>query len=462
MNRRLTGFAVSAVTALAVACNPAHGVNPEPTPPVASASAAPSATPVINPYDADYGPGFRLKALSADAIAAVDKPAPARDGGRTVDPAYGTRIYRATTADDGQGGRVRHDYSRRQAFNADNTRFIAMDGAGYWHLYDATNYAHLGVLEGFAGDCEPIWHATDPAKLYFTGVNGSTQWQVMDVNTMRAKVAFDFAGQSPWPDAKSFWTKAEGTTSADGRYLSLVATAYDEASQENTIYGLVTVDLVEEKIVGTLDASQFPTPGAMPDHISTSASGRYAVVSWAHDDGGTRAYTLDFASSKQLTPNTEHSDLAFGPDKQDYFVYTDYASGKIVAVDLDTEERIDLHTLYPVPGAGYAAHISGKAFDRPGWVVVSTYGDFENYNVSPATELQPEYRKVWLQELKPGGRALNVTHTQAKAAAVDKAYFEESQATPSRDLSRIMFASNFGGDAIESYVVGLPTTFEQD
>jgi len=38
-------------------------------------------------------------------------------------------------------GYLRHDYSRRQAFNADSTRFIVTSGDGHWYLYDAATLA---------------------------------------------------------------------------------------------------------------------------------------------------------------------------------------------------------------------------------------------------------------------------------------------------------------------------------
>lgn len=397
-----------------------------------------------------------LTELSADDITKVSKPA---KGQKVVDPAYGTSIYRATDVSEGEGGMMRHEYSRRQAFNANNTRYLTQDGRGNWYLYDATTFANLGKISEFAGDCEPIWHGSNPNVIYFTGRNGGMSWWAYDIESKTKTEVFNFTGKTPWPQATSFWTKGEGTTSADGRYLALMATTYDQSTQRNTIYGLVMLDLQEKKIVGTLDAKDFPVPGAFPDHISTSASGKYAVPSWLHGQGGTRAYTQDFSRNVELINGSEHSDLAFGPEGQDYFVVADYSGGAITAIDLDTQERMDLHSLYPASGEAYALHISGQAFDRPGWVVVSTYADNANYGATyPAPTLRPEYRKVWLMELKPGGRKLNVAHIRADEGAVDSnaAYFLEPQATASRDLSKIMFTSNFGEGDVESYIVEVP------
>lgn len=402
------------------------------------------------------GGAIGLTSLSADEITDAVKPA---KGQEFVDPAYGTSIYRATDISEGDGGMLRHEYSRRQAFNADNSRYLVQDGRGFWYLYDANTFANLGRIQDFVGDCEPIWHASDPNTIYFTGRNGGMTWWSYNIATGTKTEVFNFTGKTPWPQATSFWTKGEGTTSADGRYLALMATAYNQSTKSNTIYGIVMLDLVDKKIVGSLDAKDFPVPHAFPDHISTSASGKYAVPSWLHGQGGTRAYTRDFSKNVQLIDSSEHSDLAFGPEGQDYFVVADYSAGAITAIDLDTQERIDLHSLYPASGEAYALHISGQAFDRPGWAVVSTYADSANYSATyPAPTLRPEYRKVWLMELKPGGQKLNVAHIRADESAVsgDAAYFLEPQASTSRDLSKIIFTSNFGESDVESYIVEVP------
>src|SRR5687768_10857111 len=81
-----------------------------------------------NPFDALYATNFSLQALSADTIPLVSKPgvkATSLSNPSYIDPVYGTRIYRITAATDfPDASFVRHDYSRRQAFNADNSRFI--------------------------------------------------------------------------------------------------------------------------------------------------------------------------------------------------------------------------------------------------------------------------------------------------------------------------------------------------
>jgi hypothetical protein len=440
---------------------PTPGTTPTPSPTFTK-------TPLVdpqNPFDALYATNFSLQALSADTIPLVSKPgvkATSLSNPSYIDPVYGTRIYRITAATDFPDATlVRHDYSRRQAFNADNSRFIATASNGNWLLYDANTFQMLprtggnGALRGPAGDCEMIWHPTDPKKLWYMSGNGLI-WYEKDVETDQDTVLVDFTGRLPWSQATTVWTKSEGTSSADGRYWAFMATTYDSVNQTNTIYGLFTWDRQQDKIIGTYDAANFG--GAFPDHISIAPSGKYAVPSWAYIPTlGTRAFPLDFSSSIQLHTQSEHSDLAIGPNGEDYYVLTDYDSGKIRAVDIATGASFDLMALYPASGESYAAHISGKAYDRPGWVLISTYADAADHgSTAPAPTLRPMYRKIMLVELKPGGRQLNVAHT--RTADNYGGYWGEPQATINRDGSRIIFASNFNdGNPPDDYMIGLPS-----
>ena len=444
---------------LAAGCRAESGSAIDP-PEAKAADAGRAVMPAVDKtFDAYYAPGFHLKPLAADPIPPASPP-PRANGldDAFVDPVHATRLYRATSASDGEGGRMRHEYSRRQAFNADNSRYLAQDGDGGWHVYDARTFRHLRALDGLAGDCEPLWHPRDPRQLYVTGTNGGTRWWHYDADNGKRTLLFDFKGKTPWPKADAYWTKGEGTFSADGRYLALMATHYDPDNKQSTIYGLLTFDLEQRRIVGTLDASRFG--GRFPDHISMSPSGRYAVPSWGRGEGGTRAYTRDFSENRLLLDGSEHSDLAIGPNGEDFYVYADYSGpddGWIIARDIDSGQKIRIAPLYQGDHESYTVHISGQAFDRPGWVVLSTYDDFARYGEqTPSPTLRPEYRKVWLAELKPDGRKLGLAHVRASAVARTD-YFSEPQATPSRDLSRVVFSTDFGSGTVEDYIIGLPS-----
>jgi hypothetical protein len=418
------------------------------------------------PPESLYPARFRLRPLAAEPIAPLARPRD-RSAGLAlesfIDPVHGTRVHRVTDAGDYPGASfVRHDYSRRQAFNADNSRFIARSSNGYWLLYDAQTFLPLrragpaGALRGMAGEAEAIWHPSQPAKLWYTSNGGGLVWWEKDVESEFDHVMADFRGRLPWPAARSVWTKGEGTSSADGRYFAFIATSYDEATKTVRVHGLLSYDRVEDRIVGTLDAAAFGS--AMPDHISISPSGRHVVPSWAHAPTlGTRSYTRDFQAFRPLHVDSEHSDLAIGPRGEDFYVATNYKDGLVWVKDLATGQGFDLMRLYPRRGAAIgAAHFSGKAFERPGWVLMSTYADSAEYGkLKPDPVLHAAHRRIMLLELKPGGRQLGVAHT--RTGAQYGGYFGEPQATLSRDGSRILFASNFdSGGPPDGYLVTLP------
>lgn len=428
-----------------------------------------------NPFDSLYPEHFRLRPLQTDRIVPVSKPARAHDLSEAfIDPIYGTRLYRASAVGEGSrpNDRIRHAYSRRQAFNANNTMYLQNDGEGFWYVYDATTFQkirRLGSSNGGirpAGECEAIWHPTDPDTFFMTATHGGPVWYRYNVVTQTATPVFDFRGRTPWPQATRFWTIREGSTSADGRYLAVVAEHAPDGSSPVTL-GMVTVDLAQGQVIGTLSASAFAKPGARPDHISITPSGNYVVPSWVKTgtndvNAGTYAYNRDFSGTpRRLHTTSEHSDLAYGPNREDFYVYADYDAGAIRAINVETLQRFDLAPIYQGNAEAYALHISGQAFDKPGWVVISSYHDNAHYgSVYPAPTLRPQYRKVWLAELKPNGRNLSLAHVRARTVTTPEyPYFLEPHASASRDLSRVIFSTTMGesGSEAEEYIIGLPS-----
>lgn len=430
----------------------------------------------VNPFDALYPTNFLLKPLAADPILPQAKPASKASSLAVpsyTDRAYGTRVYRATAPSDfpSPSRYVRHDYSRRQAFNADNTRYIAHSENSFWLLYNADTFQVIpkggvnGSLKDMGGQAEVIWHPTDPKKLWYTGNEGAGMvWWEKDVeaDTRREIANFNDRVKARWPNATRVWTKGEGTSSADGRYLAFIADRYENSTL--TIYGIFTWDSQTNTIVGWLDASRFGH--RYPDHVSMSASGKFVVPSWAYAPTlGTMAYSRDFATSRQLNTESEHSDLALGPNGEDYYVVANEKSDHIRAINIANGAAFNIMRLYPRSRSAYAAHISGQAFDKPGWVLISTYADKVEANettpeVRPDPQLEAPYRKIMLVELKENGAQYSVAHTQAAAGYPfgSDGYFGEHQATISRDGSRIMFATNFNDlGAPSSYMIGLPS-----
>ena len=430
--------------ALLTCCNctkpsppPLGSRDPQPSASVPAPSVTPASAPapiVAATGDASAGCEPTKPKEGRSAAPVPDRPKP-KKGAFHSEPSFNTCFVRATDhAKDGVDTFSRNDYSRRQPFNADSTLFITSANDGSWHLYDAKTLRHVGSLPQLQGDAEPQWHPTDPNVLYYGERNGGMTVRSLDVKTRMTRVAFSLKGKLPWPNAARAWTKAEGSPSRDGRYWALQV-----ETEKFDILGFAVFDLVEDKVVGTMPMT------SRPDHVSMSPSGRWFVSSG--DD--TIAWSRDFKEQRKLRKGGEHSDLAIGKNGHDYYVSIDYQKdGDLFMLDIDTGERTDLFRTY-LEHTATAVHFSGKAFDKPGWVLVSTYDGYGG-------PTQWFWDKVFAGELAPNPRVYQLA---AHHSAVAGQYFAEPHASANRDFTRVIFNSNWGTKAstdVDAYMILLP------
>jgi hypothetical protein len=399
-------------------------------------------------------PALSELSTQANDPAGAAPPKPAK-GTVFRDPS-GTCMVRATAHDvEPPPTFARNDYSRRQAFNADSSKLLVYASGGYWHLYDASTLRYLKRLVGPAGDAEPQWHPTDPNTLYYLPTNGGLRIYALDVRSNVSRVAADFTGRLPWTDANHVWTKDEGSPSSDGRYWGFQA----EAGNAFTIRGYFVYDLVNDRIIGTHAST------LRPDHVSMSPSGRWFTSS--SDEEGTWAWSPDFTHKKKLHHKSEHSDLAIGADGHDIYVSTDFQSsdGDVFFIDIDACPAVAAAmpaasvpacprtVLFPtyMNGAHASTHFSGKAFAKPGWIVVSTYD-------TQPTRLGtwPWYtNKIFAVELAANPRIFNLGYHEVTHYA---GYWTEPHASPNRELTRIVFNSNWNTtsqDDVDDYMIVL-------
>jgi hypothetical protein len=381
-----------------------------------------------------YKAGFNL--VSGTAVHAIPSlPRPAK-GQPFADPTYKTCVVRVTDhAREPPQDFARNDYSRRQAFNADGSRLIVYAYDGSWHLYDANSYAHLRRLDGPAGDAEPQWHPTNPDLLYYLPTNGGLTVHELNVSTNTSRVVGNLRGRLPWPDVARLWTKSEGSPSADARYWAFMAETSNFAPR-----GIVVWDRVTDTIVATMDNNE------RPDHLSMSPSGNHVVVSWLNR---VVAYDRNLKNPRTLQASSEHSDIALAPNGDDVYVSVDYKAndGAVFMVNLRTGERTNLFPSY-ISGTATAMHFSGKAFDKPGWVLVSTYGNYGG-------ALQWLHRKIFAVQLAANPKIYQIAHTHV----VDNGYWTEPQASVSRDFRKILFTSNWEVNTnkdVDAYMIELP------
>jgi hypothetical protein len=424
----------------APAPTPAPVPAPAPTPAPAPAPVPPGSSTATDACSRFYSSSFVLSSAKAvDPVPSLSKPA---KGSAFSDPAYKTCVVRATDhASEPPSTFARNDYSRRQAFNANSSRFLAYSNTGHWHLYDGKTLAYIKQLSGPAGDAEPQWHPTNPDLLYYLPTNGvGLKVYELNVATNTSRTIGDLGSRlrARWPSAYAAWTKSEGSPSADGRYWCFMV---DNSSWGGI--GIVTWDMQTDTILGYLNNT------TRPDHVSMSPSGNYCVAS--HYGGpGVVAYNRDLTNPRKIANIGEHSDIALDSNGEDAYVSVDFQAnqGDVFMTNLRTGVRTNLFPSY-VNGSANAFHFSGKGFRKPGWVLVSTYGEYGG-------PVQWFHRKVFAMQLKANPVIYNIAHHHSAV----NGYWSEPHASVNRDFTKMIFNSNWGSgssDNIDAYLVDIPS-----
>ncbi len=398
------------------------------------------------------------------SIPGITKPA---KGVHYLDPNYGTCIVRVSDhVNDSNtiANRIVPDYSRRQVFNADQSQMLLLASDGFWHLYDATTYEHIRRVSLQGDSVEFQWHPTDPGLLYRMPFNGGRQIFLHDLadtsdNTFTEVANFTnvtsingYPGvtniNTIWPGATRFLTGEEGAPSRDGRYWALMGMSNDF----NTQYGIIVYDFQTDSIVGVYDYATDGNGIGGPNNLSMSPSGTHVVVLWnppacdgqndrPSDAGtlsnpcGTMAFNKDFTQATGIAINGEHGDTATDINGRDVYVGIEYQNrGAIEIIDLQTGNLVGEIETGVWEGA---VHISGRALDKPGWAVISHYtGSTANvwYN-----------QEVFLAKLDTSPVIVRLAKHQSNPAD----YWAQPHATISRDASKVVWGSNWGGAVLD-------------
>jgi hypothetical protein len=363
------------------------------------------------------------------------------------DPVFGSCIVRVTNrhadiaADDDSRG-LKNAYSRVQSFSANGTRLLVRSTGMIWYLYDTGTLQLLGILPL---DFEPRWDATDPNLIYFID---ETRLMSYSLETGQRVVIHDFSDDFPGYDPVMVWTRYEGGPSADGRYWGLMAEDQDWLDSAYLIY-----DMQADEILAVRDLRGWPEDEREADNVTISPLGNYFLVqsdkycehgqlgSDAHPCG-LMVYDKNLQNGRGLLRIVGHSDTALDAQGREVFVYQDIDTDNISMLDLETGV---ITPLWPIDFShtGIGLHFSGRAFQRPGWVLVSTHdGDPASY-----TWMDDQ---VFALELKAGGRAIRLAHTHSLVNEdQEHDYWAEPHASVNQDFTLVLFTSNWGRSGTE-------------
>jgi len=362
-----------------------------------------------------------------------------------ADPAYGTCIVRVTdAANEPTPTFARVDYARRQLFNADDSLLLIYAINGSWHVYDVRTQQYVKKLRGIGGDAEPYWHAKDPNRLLFLPNNGGMKMFELNVSSNERRLIVDFTQPDAmgarirdlWPEAARIWTRSEGSPSSNGRYW-----AFQVETDDFRMLGMFTYDMESKAIIGTY------TTKIRPDHVTMSPTGLYVFVAWGEKspEGGPTVFTRDLRRRWALHVPLGHNDIALDDNGDDVIVSVDHTHGFVFMLRLKDRLMTRLYSVW-INNTTMAMHFSAKAYNKPGWVLVSTFG-------KGRTEWP--HQKVFALQLKKNPTIVHLMHHRGAVTT----YFAQPQASVNRDFTRVVLNSNWGepGDAnVDTYMAEIP------
>jgi hypothetical protein len=379
------------------------------------------------------------------------------------DPVFGSCVVRATNrlADMAPGDTslgLKNEYSRVQSFNADESRILVRGTRGSAYLYDAESLQPLDSvpIDGF----DPRWDATDPKRLYYSQ---ETRLMSYDIETRQTQVVHEFANDFPGQTLRAVWSKYEGSPSIDGRYWGFMA----EDEDWNTVAFLI-YDQQTDQVIAKRDMRGVAGVESI-DNAYISPLGNYFIADFSDSycergqlgtdakPCGYMVYDRHLQNGRGLLRIAGHLDLALDVQGREVVVFGD--------IDTDTLSVLDLASgtitpLWPIDFSftPIGLHISGRSFERPGWAVVSTHdGD-----TAAHTWMDDQ---VFLIELGGRQRRVRLAHTHSRVdESQEHDYWAEPQASVNRDLTQILFTSNWGRsgtEQVEMFLIALPVDWPE-
>ncbi|MEN8172717.1 MAG: hypothetical protein ABFS03_07525 [Chloroflexota bacterium] len=370
------------------------------------------------------------------------------------DPVFGTCIIRVTdranditNPDDSSKG-LKNEYARVQSFNADESLLLVRSIDSFWYLYDAGSLQPLGEVPVYA---EPRWDAHDSYLLYYAD---ETRLMSYDLRTGRIDEIRDFAHDFPGVDVAAVWTRYEGSPSLDTRYWGLLAQDADWESFAFLIY-----DMQKD----TVAIREIPTGYAI-DNVTISPLGNYFLASFDDycehgelgsdaDPCGLMVYDHNLEHGRGLLRIIGHYDAALDAASREVILFQDIDTDHISMLDLASGSVTPLLPIdYSHTAIGF--HFSGRAFDQPGWGVISTYlgGHPKDFTWMDDS--------IFALELVENGRVVRLAHTQSQFSEnIEKDYWAEPHVSVNRDLTKIIFTSNWGRTGtseVDIYMIALP------
>ncbi len=374
------------------------------------------------------------------ALPMPDLPKPLA-GSPIKDPVFGTTLLRITDAAAAALPGLCPQYSKRQAWNVDESLLLLSTGDSTLRLYDGTTY-ELKRDIGSVQSEDVFWHPTATNLVLYNPQNSLYAHDVLtDEETLVcAMTNFYFADAA-----------GEGNLSRDGRYYAVYGRDYDETSGDVIPRAVVVMDLATQREIARL---LLPTNLEDFDWVSISPLGNYVVIDYATEVTGpfegVEVYDRSLTNRLWQKPlGSGHSDVGVDANGDEVLVkgiYDDVSNTTLVKKFRlsDGQETLLLGSM----DWSFFNHISCRNEQRSEWCFVSTYDGVGRLADSTASWL-PFEDEIFAVKLDGSQQVQRLAHHHSRRFSPTtpdsdtSVYWAEPHATVSRKGDRILFGSNW-------------------
>jgi hypothetical protein len=353
-----------------------------------------------------------------------------------TDPAFGTPFTRVTDPGEGETKDLpcrptycTHRYSSAQAWNADQSLLVIMNGCGGACFLDGQTYRPL-FARASPNECE--WHPANAALMICMAGNTIYRWYPRTDRkaTIFAAAHYRHLQFGPY----------KGNLSRDGsklvvraldRHGALVAFAYDIVRRRKY------PDIRLGRLAGR------------NGYCSISPSARYIFCDQDMPDETNQAYVFTIGGV-QLQHWTEdhrpgHGDMTIDRDGSDVYVGVSKSDPDRYHV---VKRRLQDGTVTDLAQYGEGQHVSLRNTKLPGWAFVTYTGTHDEVAAHP--EWEPFYQEVVALRIDGRGEIRRIVQTRR----VGQDYWSEAHASPSPDGTQVIWSSNWGtlGAPVADYV----------
>jgi hypothetical protein len=397
--------------------------------------------PLILLFILSFATAFaQVTTAQVELAPSYDTFTPPAAGGTYVDPVFGSTVKRVTNAltspNADRGGNltwIENEYSAMSAFNGDNSRFILIHQS-YFGLYDGSGAFLRALPMEINASSEPRWSRKDQATLYYHYVN---QLKSYNTATGATTVVHTFKEYS------SISGNGEMDISLDGDHF-----VYTGDGHSVFVYQIST-----DKKFPALDTSghAFDSTYITPDnHVTVTwiqaGTGRYSGIELFDTNMKFLRQVAHAGGHMHMTRDTNGDEVLVWTNSNDAQPIASCNNG-IVKIHLADAKQTCLLQL----DWSLAVHISAP--DGNGTVFVDTEAPS---NPEPTGSGWVPYTDEILQVKLDGSGATRLVHHRSRPLS---SYIWQPKVTVSRDGSRLLFASNYDMQNIQSYTTEYADTY---